>query len=400
MKLGLGSKVPLLRSSQHTSILRHPQKQPPFLRNYVSPAHKISLTFKEAQQDFHLRNSQSPKHPSTILFTSPGRVGVQWKHNAFNTYQTRSISGFGFPGGPKYRRFGQESSSYGSTGHNVKNLLSNPTYRYSLGIVATLMVLFYVLNLEEVPVSGRRRFNVFSSETEEELGRQQYQQIMQQYQQQILPAWNPHTRMVRRVMERLIPATGLQSANWEVHVIDDPNQINAFVIPGGKVFVFSGLLPVCQDDDGLATVLGHEIAHNMAHHMAERMSQSIWMMVFMTLFTFLFQTPDFASRILLDLVYEKPGSRAQETEADYIGLMLMAQSCYNPDAAVGLWQRMQKAEKYAPPQFLSTHPSSHNRVGNIREWLPEAEQKASASDCSSTLGYAEDFKRAFNQVVW
>ncbi|KAI9827924.1 MAG: hypothetical protein M1819_006867 [Sarea resinae] len=259
---------------------------------------------------------------------------------------------------------------------------------------------FYVYNLEEVPISGRRRFNICSAENEEQLGKQEYERVLQQVGNRVLPAWHPSSRMVRRVLDRLIPASGLGDQKWEVHVIDAPDEMNAFVIPGGKVFVFSGILPLCQGDDGLAAVLGHEIAHNVAHHVAEKVSQGVWVFAGMIILGVMLATPDWASRAALDLAYQKPGSRAQESEADYIGLMIMAQSCYDPEAAVGLWQRMEKAEKYAPPQFISTHPSSHNRIDKIREWLPEAENKRAESDCVSTLGYANDFKKAFGQVIW
>jgi len=139
----------------------------------------------------------------------------------------------------------------------------------------------YVSNLEEVPVSHRRRFNIVSEDFEQQSGRQLYQEVMQQYGGQMLPAWHPKSMMVQKVLDRLIPHSGLgtEKNSWEVHVIAD-EQKNAFVIPGGKVFVFSGILDVCQGEDGLAAVLGHEIAHNVAHHAAEKMSQSGIIMLF------------------------------------------------------------------------------------------------------------------------
>lgn len=215
-----------------------------------------------------------------------------------------------------------------------------------------------------------------------------YSQTMQQYGNQILPASHPKSRMVQRVLDRLIPHSGLANEEWEVHVINDPMK-NAFVIPGGKVFVFSGILDVCQGDDGLAAVLGHEIAHNVAHHAAERMSQSNFLLVFAVIGSlFLGIDPGFGN-IFVDLAFMRPGSRAQESEADYIGLMMMAESCYKPEAAMGLWARMEEEEKDAPPQFMSTHPSNHNRLEQIREWLPEAETKRDSSECSSVSGYGK-----------
>lgn len=155
--------------------------------------------------------------------------------------------------------------------------------------------------------------------------------------------------------------------------------------------MFSGILPICRGEDGLAAVLSHEIAHNVAHHAAERMSQGFVLLPLIVALDFTLGVPGGLSRMLLDLAFQRPGSRKQESEADYIGLMMMAQSCYDPNAAVGLWERMEKAEQYAPPEFISTHPSSHNRQDKIREWLPEAQERRAESDCSSTLSYGMIF---------
>jgi len=112
----------------------------------------------------------------------------------------------------------------------------------------------------------------------------------------------------------------------------------------GKVFVFTGLLPVASTDSRLAAVLGHEIAHNIAHHAAERMSQGFVVVGLINLLFLAFGIPDFASQMLLELGFARPGSRKQESEADYIGLMMMAQSCFEPEEAVALWGRMEEEE--------------------------------------------------------
>jgi len=110
---------------------------------------------------------------------------------------------------------------------------------------------------------------------------------------------------------------------------------------------------------------------------------------------------DVLTRGLMQLAFELPNGRAQESEADYIGLMMMAQSCFNPEGAVAFWDRMVKAEQYSPPEFISTHPSSGHRVQRLTEWLPEAQQKKTdSSECGPTLEYADDFRRAFPQVRW
>jgi predicted Zn-dependent protease len=173
------------------------------------------------------------------------------------------------------------------------------------------------------------------------------------------------------------------------------------VIPGGKVFVFSGLLPITRTEDGLATVLGHEIAHNLARHQAEQMSRAAYMMgplqiVFLILdySGFTYGLGRLLGTYLLDLGISRPASRIQESEADYIGLMMMARSCYDPRAAVGVWKRMEAADKNKIPEWLSTHPSNENRVSRITEWLPRAEEARSESDCAAMLAYNQEFQSA------
>jgi len=197
--------------------------------------------------------------------------------------------------------------------------------------------------------------------------------------------------MVQRVLDRLLPHSGLatDSNQWEVHVIED-EQKNAFVIPGGKVFVFSGILGVCEGEQGLAAVLGHEIAHNVAHHAAERMSSYAVLLPVAIAASFALGLGDFGiTRLIVDLCFTRPGGRAQESEADYIGLMMMSEACYDPQAAKELWARMEQEEKGAPPQFLSTHPSSHNRMEQIEKWMPQANEKVAESDCAFTSSYGE-----------
>jgi hypothetical protein len=128
----------------------------------------------------------------------------------------------------------------------------------------------YLYNLEQVPVSGRRRFNIIPAQLEEMLGSSTVEEVRQQYAGRILPDSDVRVRQVKKVLARLLPyaeGEGLQGLDWEVTVIESPEQ-NAFVAPGGKVFVFTGILPLCRDEDGIAAVLGHEIAHVVAHHTA------------------------------------------------------------------------------------------------------------------------------------
>ena len=149
--------------------------------------------------------------------------------------------------------------------------------------------------------------------------------------------------------------------NW-MHS-DNALEMNAFVIPGGKVFVFSGILPVAKTDDGLAAILGHEIAHNLARHAAESMSSMImlapirWTLIFLDATGYTAGLGRIAGDFAMELGIARPASRKQESEADYIGLMMMAKSCYDPSEAVRVWQRMEMAQHEQVPEWLSTHPS-------------------------------------------
>ncbi|KAI9731588.1 MAG: hypothetical protein M1834_004709 [Cirrosporium novae-zelandiae] len=262
---------------------------------------------------------------------------------------------------------------------------------------------FYVSNLEEVPVSGRKRFNCIGEGTEEEGGRQMYDQVLRDFRNQLLPSWDSRSRQVQRVLNRLVPASGLQNVKWEVHVIDNPGERNAFVLPGGKVFVFSGILQITRTDSGLAAVLGHEIAHNVAHHAAERMSRGFVLFGASVVLASILGVDANISSTLLNFIFMLPHSRTQETEADYIGLLMMAKACYDPSEAMGVWERMGEAEQRtggAPPQFLSTHPSSHNRRDKIREWLPEAEMEKERSNCGPTNEFSMGWNKTFGDQSW
>ncbi len=306
----------------------------------------------------------------------------------FQDAQTRQYRRQAF----NYQRFDQARSLF-------QRWAARPTFYYEVGGIGVACGGYYIYNLEEVPVSGRKRFNVVSPDFEKQQGQAMYEQTMQEFGDRIMPPSSREHRQVQRVLERLIPNSVLQDEEWEIHVINDPMK-NAFVIPGGKVFVFRGILDVCGGDNGVAAVLGHEIAHNVAHHAAERMSQAVVLLP-LGLLAYLFgDAAGMLTRTGLNLLLSLPGSRKQEEEADYVGLLMMAQSCYDPEAAVTLWAKMEKGEQGAPPQFLSTHPSSHNRMEKIRDWLPKAEEKREESNCAITTELANDFRKVVEFPRW
>src|SRR5262245_12583241 len=160
-------------------------------------------------------------------------------------------------------------------------------------------------------------------------------------------------------------------------------EVNAFCLPGGKVAFWEGIMPIAQDDSGVAVIMGHEVAHALARHGAERVSQSIGAEVVGQI---LAAGVGIANPGLADQVAQLygitanvgvilPWGRAQESEADHIGLILMAKAGYDPSTAVGFWERMSKVQQDGkPPEFLSTHPSDETRINQIKQWLPEAQK--------------------------
>lgn len=237
---------------------------------------------------------------------------------------------------------------------------------------ALLAVIAVASGCETVPVTGRSQIILLSEGEESKLGGEAYQQILAKSKLSTDAARN---EMVRRVGSRIAAVTG-ENYQWEYRLIDDP-QANAFALPGGKVAVYTGILPITRDDAGLAAVLGHEIAHVIARHSGERMSQQVVaQMGFGIIGSILGASPQ-TTEALGGIVVSGlllPWGRKQESEADHIGLILMAKAGYDPRAARDLWMRMAEASRgrSRPPEFLSTHPSEETRIRQIEGWLPEA----------------------------
>ena len=172
----------------------------------------------------------------------------------------------------------------------------------------------------------------------------------------------------------------LKDFAWEFNVVDDPNTVNAFCMPGGKVVVYTGILKVTQNEDALAVVMGHEIAHALAKHGNERMSQGLVAQLGLTsLDLALSQKPSETRALLMTAAGAGaqvgvllPFSRKHESEADEIGLYLMTMAGYNPRAAAPIWDRMNKSGGSRPPEFLSTHPDPAKRSERLKELIPKA----------------------------
>jgi predicted Zn-dependent protease len=212
-----------------------------------------------------------------------------------------------------------------------------------------------------------------------ELGRKAFREILNNPEKygHVVPADNPVSQRIRGVTSRLIQATKIEPLmremnldqnghryryEWEVAVLDR-NEANAFCLPGGKICVFTGILPITQDDAQIATVLGHEMAHALAHHVSERLAMRNGKGVF-------------------EALRSKAFERAQESEADHIGLFLMTFAGYDPNEALRFWDRMlrEMQNKDRPPEFLSDHPSEEHRIEDIRKWIPQVKAAKKAYD--------------------
>jgi len=186
------------------------------------------------------------------------------------------------------------------------------------------------------------------------------------------------TEMVRRIGQRIAAVADRPDYEWEYNLVEEKTP-NAFCLPGGKVVVYTGILKYTQDENGLAVVMGHEIAHALAHHGAEWMSQGMLAEIAGTGAALVLgkgdtQTSDAIQRafgIGAEYGVLLPFSREHESEADHIGLYLMSEAGYDPRGAVAFWNRMMKAGGGKPPEFLSTHPSDEHRVRQIENWFPE-----------------------------
>ncbi|KAH8911902.1 hypothetical protein BR93DRAFT_32655 [Coniochaeta sp. PMI_546] len=363
------------------------------------PSSPISATVStscRAQNTFRTLTSRASRPATSQILSKPLHRPIPPPPRPRH-YQIRRI-------GPLDHQSGLRNARPLLSGDQLRRAVRSPSTHAIVVVAVAGALIFYFANLETVPVSGRTRFNCYSAESVREVGETQAKMVKYELERQggrVLPDWDPRTRMVKRVMAKLIPFSGMADERWEVYVIEDPRTANAFVLPGGKVFVYSGILPLVRNDDGLAAVLGHEIAHNVADHIGERMSQSIgvnFLMYSLVLLSAAFGAAPFVMQIfggtLMDIAFGRPMSRLQESEADYIGLMMMAEACYDPREAAAFWKRMDAAQQGAPPEWMSTHPSNQTRIEKIQEWLPKAIEKSEASDCRTTTAFADLFNRA------
>lgn len=258
-------------------------------------------------------------------------------------------------------------------------------------------MMVWISSRQEVPYTGRHHSILVNVETERVLGEQTFRQVLMDAQGRgvLLSPRHPASRMVRRVGERIAAVAGdgfgggyqeqMKGVKWEFAVIKSP-EVNAFVVPGGKVVVYSGLLNMVSSEDELAAVLAHEVAHILARHAAERMTQGSLIELLRMVAYIGFGIPLLSGP--LQALFFLPNSRSAETEADTIGVQLAARACYSPEAAVTMFEKMGKAEVKAGvaiPKFLRTHPVSEDRVQNIKKLIPKASMLSESNGCRPAM---------------
>ena len=238
------------------------------------------------------------------------------------------------------------------------------------------------------PITGRQQLSLVSESELQLAATKQYQQFLSE-SKVITSPFNNNAKMVKRVGERIAHAIAdyyakqgkselLKNYKWEFNLVDS-KEVNAWCMPGGKVVVYTGILPVTQNETALAIVMGHEIAHAIANHGRERMSQVMVAQGIQSLGGAAIGSNPQALNIFNNVYGPSaqvgvllPNSRKQELEADHYGLIFAALAGYNPEEGVPFWQRMGKLGGNKPSEFLSTHPSDETRIKKLQELMPEA----------------------------
>lgn len=240
-----------------------------------------------------------------------------------------------------------------------------------------LLLILLIAGCTTVPYTERSQFMMISEAEEVRLGESAFEQVKQESD---LNTDARLSALIHRVGHRIAMTSGTQDLDWEFIVIED-KKANAFALPGGKVAFNTGILELCVDEAGVAVVMGHEIAHVLARHGAERLSQSRMLRIGETVLSIVMSSSAPAARSTVLNAYGigtklgvmLPFSRSHESEADGIGLSLMANAGYDPTTAVEFWERMAEESKGKKKvELLATHPAHDMRIGKLKERMPEA----------------------------
>jgi len=270
---------------------------------------------------------------------------------------------------------------------------------YLQKILIICIVSAFLTACVSVPFTGRKQSKLLPESMLSEMAVTQYADFLQQAQ---VSTNGNHTTMVKVVADNIRRATEkyyadkhmtakLKNFQWEINLVNDPT-VNAWAMPGGKIVIYSGILNVAQNTHGLAVVMGHEIAHALAHHGNERMSQGLVVQLGGVALNEAIKEKPQATQTIFNTAYGLganigavlPFSRKHESEADEIGLYLMAMAGYDPTEAAPFWQRMNAGGGARPPEFLSTHPDPEKRANSLKELIPEARRYASQHGLGKT----------------
>lgn len=251
----------------------------------------------------------------------------------------------------------------------------------NMGVTLFMGILtLFMSSCATAPYTGRQQLLLISEGEEVALGVQAYHEVLKKEK---ISTDTKTNALVKRVGTRIAAAANKPGYSWEFTVIDNAKTVNAFALPGGKVAVYTGILPYTQTEAGLAFVLAHEVGHALARHGGERMSQQLLLQLGQQGLNIAIANK---SPVAIDAIntgygiastvgVALPFSREQEYEADRIGLILMAKAGYDPSEAPSFFERMmQDSKKASPPEFLSTHPTDQHRISRLRSMIPEAMQ--------------------------
>lgn len=256
-------------------------------------------------------------------------------------------------------------------------------------ILTSVVLLLLLASCSQNPLSGKRQFTLLPETELQGLANSQYRQFLSE-KRIIGTSSNTDAAMVNRVGERIISAVNrlyadkglsdrLKGFDWEVNLVQD-NQVNAWCMPGGKIVVYTGLLPITQNEAALAAVMGHEVCHALLQHGNQRMSSALVQQMGGAALSVALSSRPQETRSLFMLAYGVgtqvgvmlPFSRNHELEADRWGLIIAAMAGYDPREAIALWERMEKAGGGKTPEFLNTHPSEGKRIEQLQRLMPEA----------------------------
>ncbi|MCD6460672.1 M48 family metallopeptidase [bacterium] len=259
-------------------------------------------------------------------------------------------------------------------------------------LILLLLIIFFINGCATVPITNRHQLNIMSEQEITASSLQTYNELIsnsalskdKQAKQTLNKVGNRLSKATEELLVELNKSDEINYLDWEFNLIEDKNTANAFCMPGGKIVVYTGILPITKDENGLAAVVGHEIGHAIAKHGNERISHLMIRNMGASILANILSQGESTNQTqqLILIAYGLgtqlgailPYSRLHESEADKLGMIIMAKAGYDPVNAIYLWQRMQENSNNSIPEFISTHPNSKTRIEQMKAFLPEAEK--------------------------